>query len=33
MFPKISDLINFITGSRIDLPFQTYGFMLVLAFI
>ena len=33
MFPKISDLINYITGSRIDLPFQTYGFMLVLAFI
>ena len=33
MFPKISDLTNYITGSRIDLPFQTYGFMLVLAFI
>lgn len=33
MFPKISDLINFIFGSHLNLPFQTYGFMMSLAFL
>lgn len=33
MFPKISDLINFISGSHIHLPVQTYGFFMVMGFI
>jgi hypothetical protein len=33
MFPRISDLINFVLGSHLNLPFQTYGFMLALAFL
>lgn len=33
MFPKISDLANFVFGSHINLPFQTYGFMLSVAFL
>jgi len=32
MFPKLSDLINHLLGSQIDLPIQTYGFFLALAF-
>ena len=33
MFPKISDLISFLFNLHINLPFQTYGFMLTLAFL
>jgi prolipoprotein diacylglyceryl transferase len=33
MFPKISDLFNYMLGSHLNLPFQTYGFMLALAFL
>ena len=33
MFPKISDLVNHLTGTHLNLPFQTYGFMLALAFL
>jgi prolipoprotein diacylglyceryl transferase len=33
MFPKISDLVNHLTGMHFNLPFQTYGFMLALAFL
>lgn len=33
MFPKISDLINYLLGTSIHLPFQTYGFMLAVAFL
>jgi prolipoprotein diacylglyceryl transferase len=33
MFPKFSDLINYLFGSHIDLPVQTYGFFLTLGFV
>jgi len=33
MFPKLSDLINYLFGSHIDLPIQTYGFFLTLGFV
>jgi len=33
MFPKISDLINYLLGTHIDLPFQTYGTFLAFAAI
>lgn len=33
MFPKFSDLINYLFGSHIDLPIQTYGFFLTLGFL
>lgn len=32
MFPTLSDLINYLFNSHINLPFQTYGFMLAIAF-
>ncbi len=32
MFPKLSDLVNYLFGSNINLPVQTYGFFLALAF-
>ena len=33
MYPKISDLINDLLGTHINLPIQSYGFMVALAFI
>ncbi|MEI7500525.1 MAG: prolipoprotein diacylglyceryl transferase family protein [Bacteroidota bacterium] len=33
MFPKISDLISFLFDIHLNLPFQTYGFVLTLAFL
>jgi len=33
MFPKLSDLINYLFGSNINLPVQTYGFFLALGFV
>ncbi len=33
MFPKLSDLINHLFGCHIDLPVQTYGFFLAVAFV
>jgi prolipoprotein diacylglyceryltransferase len=33
MYPKISDFINALFGTRIELPIQTYGFFVALAFI
>ncbi len=33
MFPKFSDLINYLFGTQIDLPIQTYGFFLTLGFL
>ncbi len=33
MFPKLSDMINYLFGSHIDLPVQTYGFFLAMAFL
>jgi phosphatidylglycerol---prolipoprotein diacylglyceryl transferase len=32
MFPKLSDLINYLFNTHIDLPIQTYGFFLALGF-
>jgi len=31
MFPKVSDLINYLAGTHISLPFQTYGFIFAVA--
>ena len=33
MYPKISDLINDLFGTNINLPIQSYGFFLALAFL
>ncbi|MCX6249905.1 MAG: prolipoprotein diacylglyceryl transferase [Bacteroidetes bacterium] len=33
MFPKISDLINYLIGTRINMPVQSYGFMMAVAFL
>lgn len=33
MFPKLSDLINYLLGSHLNLPVQTYGFFLALGFL
>ncbi|MGA3014260.1 MAG: prolipoprotein diacylglyceryl transferase family protein, partial [Bacteroidales bacterium] len=33
MFPHISDLINYLLGTNINLPVNSYGFMLAMAFL
>ncbi len=33
MFPKISDLLSFLFDLHLNLPFQTYGFVLTIAFL
>lgn len=33
MYPKLSDLINDLLGTNINLPIQSYGFMLGMAFL
>ncbi len=33
MYPKLSDLINDLFGTNINLPIQSYGFMVALAFL
>ena len=33
MFPRLSDLINYLLGTNISLPVNSYGFMLALAFV
>jgi phosphatidylglycerol---prolipoprotein diacylglyceryl transferase len=33
MFPKISDLFNYLFGTALELPVQTYGFFLAVAFL
>jgi prolipoprotein diacylglyceryl transferase len=33
MYPRLSDLINSLTGANIMLPVQTYGFFVALAFV
>jgi prolipoprotein diacylglyceryl transferase len=33
MFPRISDLINYLFGTNIDLPVNSYGLMMAIAFI
>jgi len=32
MYPKFSDIINDFFGTNINLPVQTYGFFVALAF-
>lgn len=33
MYPRISDFINHLLGTNINIPFQSYGFMLAMAFL
>jgi len=33
MFPRISDLINYLLGTHLSLPVNSYGFMMALAFV
>lgn len=33
MYPKLSDLINDLLGTNINLPIQTYGFFVAMAFL
>lgn len=33
MFPKLSDLINYLLGTSVSFPVQTYGFFVALAFV
>ncbi len=33
MFPKLSDLLEYIFGVKVNLPIQTYGFFMAIAFL
>jgi len=33
MFPRITDVFNYIFGTHLDLPIQSYGFFMALSFI
>jgi len=33
MFPRISDLINYLLGTHLDIPVQSYGLMLAISFL
>ncbi|MBE0649021.1 MAG: prolipoprotein diacylglyceryl transferase [Bacteroidales bacterium] len=33
MFPRISDLINYMFGTNLNIPIQSYGFMIAVAFV
>jgi phosphatidylglycerol---prolipoprotein diacylglyceryl transferase len=33
MFPRISDLINYLFGTHLNIPVQTYGFWMAVSFI
>ncbi|MFH1159656.1 MAG: inositol monophosphatase family protein [bacterium] len=33
MFPRISDLLNYLLGTNLDIPIQSYGFLVALAFV
>jgi phosphatidylglycerol:prolipoprotein diacylglycerol transferase len=33
MFPRISDLLNYLLGIKINIPIQSYGLMMALAFL
>lgn len=33
MFPRISDLLNYLFGSNLNIPIQSYGLMMALAFL
>ena len=33
MFPRISDLLNYLFGTNLDIPVQSYGLMMAFAFI
>jgi len=33
MFPQISDVINYLFGSHLNIPIQSYGFMVAMAFL
>ncbi len=33
MFPRISDVINYLFGTNLNIPIQSYGFMIAMAFI
>lgn len=33
MFPRISDLINYLFGTHLNIPVQSYGFMVAMAFL
>lgn len=33
MFPRISDLFNYLFGTHIDIPIQSYGFFMAIAFL
>jgi len=33
MFPRISDIINYLLGTNLNIPIQSYGFMVAIAFL